>query len=379
MPATGALAGGDAGDRSPSCSPRLSQPPRRLPTARKWDRGTGHQACPSRGRGWAAPQQGGIVAWLGRGRKAGGAAGTSHLPRAQREEGQMRPAQCPRHRAVLAAARTQASLTIQETLDCGLDLQGGERPGQQSGCCVPTALRGSRRTHNSHPWAQQWAGACGVHSASLETLFRGQGGPRDASRPSSKHPGQGHVQDAPPGQNGTQLLGPLSATVAHQAQALGGVRGSCTHRPSYPGAQNTQHRQEQLPANSHRGRKPRGWTGMSDGPRPCPQGPRRAGRVCRAAVPGHGLRGSHPTAHLPEHPYLSGHGSLWPQQVTLQAPEGSPRPDPEPPCAKTPTLQTALWGSPLAPSTHTEVPSPTSWGGALGGGGAGVGARILGR
>lgn len=175
------------------------------------------------------------------------------------------------------------------------------------------------------------------------------------------------------------LLGPLSATVAHQAQALGGVRGSCTHRPSYPGAQNTQHRQEQLPANSHRGRKPRGWTGMSDGPRPCPQGPRRAGRVCRAAVPGHGLRGSHPTAHLPEHPYLSGHGSLWPQQVTLQAPEGSPRPDPEPPCAKTPTLQTALWGSPLAPSTHTEVPSPTSWGGALGGGGAGVGARILGR
>lgn len=145
------------------------------------------------------------MAWLGRGRKAGGAAGTSHLPRAQREEGQMRPAQCPRHRAVLAAARTQASLTIQETLDCGLDLQGGERPGQQRGCCVPTALRGSRRTHNSHPWAQQWVGACGVHSASLETLFRGQGGPRDASRPSSKHPGQGHVQDAPPGQNGTQL------------------------------------------------------------------------------------------------------------------------------------------------------------------------------
>ena len=87
----------------------------------------------------------------------------------------------------------------------GLDLQGGKRPGQQSGCCVPTALRGSRRTRNSHPWAQQWAGACGVHSALLETLFHGQGGPHDASQPSSKHPGQGHVQDAPPRAEWTQL------------------------------------------------------------------------------------------------------------------------------------------------------------------------------
>lgn len=39
------------------------------------------------------------------------------------------------------------------------DLQGGERPAQQSGCCVPAALRGSRRTCTSHPGGTAVGGA----------------------------------------------------------------------------------------------------------------------------------------------------------------------------------------------------------------------------
>lgn len=156
------------------------------------------------------------------------------------------------------------------------------------------------------------------------------------------------------------ILGPLSATVEHQAQALGGAGGSRTHRPSYPGAQNTQHRQEQLRANSHQGRKPRGRTGMSDGPRPCPHGPRRAGGVCRAAVPGHSLRGSCPAPHLPEHPYLGGHGSLWPQQVTLRLPR-----DPQDPIqslhVQRPQLSRLLSGAvpwPHPPTSRSPHPPP---------------------
>ena len=57
------------------------------------------------------------MAQPGRGRKASGAAGTSHPPRARQEEGQTRPVHSVPVTAVPAAARTQAGLTVQETLD----------------------------------------------------------------------------------------------------------------------------------------------------------------------------------------------------------------------------------------------------------------------
>lgn len=97
----------------------------------------------------------------------------------------------------------------------------------------------------------------------------------------------------------------------------------------------------------------------------CPTGPGRARRGHAgpvgsgwAAVPGHGLRGSHPATHLPEHPYLGGHGSLWPQQVTLRLPR-----DPQDPNwslhVQSPQLSRLLSGADPGPvHPHRGPPHP---------------------
>lgn len=97
----------------------------------------------------AAPQQGGAVAWLGRGRKASGAVGTGQLPRAQQEEGQTQCTASPSPRSSRCCQDPDWPDHAGDPRPRP-DLQGGERPAQQSGCCVPTTLRGSQRTRTSH-------------------------------------------------------------------------------------------------------------------------------------------------------------------------------------------------------------------------------------
>ena len=243
--ALGALA---AGDRSPSCRPHLSQPLRCLPTPHQWDKGAGHQEQPPEngaGGGPAAGRRRGLA-----GERTEGQWGSGDRPAAAGPTGR-------RADPCTASPSPRSSRCCQ---DPGwpdhagdprprLDLQGGERPAQQSGCCVPTTLRGSQRTRTSHPGGTAAGGGPrGVHRASLETPFHRQGGPHDASWASAKPPSRGRVgaERDSASTDARAILGPLSATVGHQAQVLGGASSSRTHRPPYPGAQNTQHRQEQL-------------------------------------------------------------------------------------------------------------------------------------
>lgn len=145
-----------------------------------------------------------------------------------------------------------------------------------------------------------------------------------ATRPG---PPQSSPAEAASGENGTQLP-ETPALFWGGSRPLSGTRHRCWEGPAAHALTALRILEPKIPSAGRNSCKPIPTEAGSPGAglqRPTGPGRARRGHAGPvgsgwAAVPGHGLRGSRPAAHLPEHPYLGGHGSLWPQQVTLRLP-----------------------------------------------------------